>query len=106
MKLACTEIDRDRTPLGDLVLERYEAPGGEVGYQILIGGAFLMATHGHHSESALGPVARETRAARSRRTALPRRAAAVGLVRRLPALSRAGRRRLRPAHDRRHPPGG
>ena len=57
MKLACTEIDRDRTPLGDLVLERYEAPGGEVGYQILIGGAFLMATHGHHSESALGPVA-------------------------------------------------
>ena len=57
MKLSCTEIDRDRTPLGELVLERYQAPDGEIGYQLLIDGAFLMATHGHHSESALGPVA-------------------------------------------------
>jgi spermidine synthase len=58
MKLTLTEIDRDPTPLGTLVLSRYEAPTGEFGHQIEIDGEFLMATHGCHSERALAPLAR------------------------------------------------
>ena len=34
MKLTVTEVDRDPTALGTLVLERYQADTGEVGYQI------------------------------------------------------------------------
>jgi len=59
VKLALTEIDRERTPLGTLVLSRYEAPTGEIGHQIEIDGEFLMATHGCHSERALAPLAHE-----------------------------------------------
>lgn len=57
MKLRYTEIDREDTPLGVLVLERYETGTGEQGHQISIDGNFLMATHGCHSERALGPLA-------------------------------------------------
>lgn len=59
MKLRYTEIDREETPLGELVLERYDAENGESGHQISIDGHFLMATHGCHSERALGPLAHE-----------------------------------------------
>jgi len=59
MKLRYTEIDREITPLGELVLERYDAETGESGHQISIDGHFLMATHGCHSERALGPLAHQ-----------------------------------------------
>jgi spermidine synthase len=57
MHLRYTEIDRDPTALGELVLRRYEAETGEVGYEITINGAFLMASHGAHSETAMAALA-------------------------------------------------
>ena len=57
MRLAYQLIDREVTPLGTLTLERYEAPDGQVGFQVALDGAFLMATHGAHSERALAPIA-------------------------------------------------
>jgi spermidine synthase len=57
MHIRYQEIDRERTPLGELVLRRYEAETGEAGYEILIDGAFLMATHGAHSEAAMARLA-------------------------------------------------
>ncbi len=57
MRLLTTVIDREATPLGELVLERYDAETGEVGYQVSIDGAFLMATHGCASERSLAPLA-------------------------------------------------
>ena len=57
MRLTYREIDREPTPLGVLTLERYQAPDGQVGYQVALDGAFLMATHGAHSERALAPIA-------------------------------------------------
>jgi spermidine synthase len=59
MHLQYTEIDRERTALGELVLRRYEAETGEVGFEILIDGNFLMATHGAHSEIAMAALAHE-----------------------------------------------
>ena len=50
-------IDRDVTPLGVLELRRYRAENGEVGYEILLEGSFLMASHGSHSERALASLA-------------------------------------------------
>jgi spermidine synthase len=50
-------IDRDPTPLGVLELRRYRAPTGETGYEILLEGRFLMASHGSHSERAMAPLA-------------------------------------------------
>ncbi len=43
-------IDREATPLGELTLHRYTAPGGEQGYEVRIDDAFLMATHGAAGE--------------------------------------------------------
>jgi spermidine synthase len=57
MHLAYTEIDREVTPLGELVLRRYQADTGEIGYEILINDNFLMATHGAHSEAAMASLA-------------------------------------------------
>lgn len=57
MNIDYCEIDHEVTPLGDLVLRRYRAETGEVGYEILIDGAFLMASHGCHSERAMAPLA-------------------------------------------------
>jgi spermidine synthase len=57
MHLRTTVIDREPTPLGELVLERYEAPDGTIGHQVSIDGAFLMATHGCASERSLAPLA-------------------------------------------------
>jgi spermidine synthase len=65
VKIRYEDVDREQTPLGELLLQRYEAEGGEVGYQILIDGEFLMASHGAHSERAMVPLA----AARLRRPA-------------------------------------
>jgi spermidine synthase len=42
-------LDHDQTPLGRLELRRFTA-GDEIGYEILIDGSFLMASHGSHSE--------------------------------------------------------
>lgn len=57
MKIRYQELDREETPLGSLALERYDAEDGQHGYQISIDGAFLMASHGAHSERVMGPVA-------------------------------------------------
>ncbi len=56
MRLRTTVIDRESTPLGELVLERYDAESGESGHQVSIDGAFLMATHGCASERSLAPL--------------------------------------------------
>lgn len=61
MRIRTTEIDREVTPLGTLTLERYETDAGEVGHQVALDGAFLMATHGAHSERALAPIAHSRR---------------------------------------------
>jgi spermidine synthase len=57
MEIDYEEIDRDETPLGVLTLRRYRAETGEVGYEILIDGSFLMASHGSHSERAMAALA-------------------------------------------------
>ncbi|MBP7126137.1 spermidine synthase [Myxococcota bacterium] len=57
MRLVTEVIDRERTALGELVLERYVAPDGTVGHQVSIDGAFLMATHGCASERSLASLA-------------------------------------------------
>jgi len=49
--------DKEQTPFGELVLRRYQASTGEVGYEILLDGSFLMASHGCHSERAMAPLA-------------------------------------------------
>jgi spermidine synthase len=59
MDIEYSEIDRDSTPLGTLVLRRYHAESGETGYQIELEGSFLMASHGCHSERALATAAHD-----------------------------------------------
>ncbi|HPQ69231.1 MAG TPA: spermidine synthase [bacterium] len=59
MHIVYTEIDREPTPLGVLTLRRYEAETGESGYEILIDGNFLMASHGAHSEAGMAAMAHE-----------------------------------------------
>jgi spermidine synthase len=59
VELTYEDIDRDDTPLGELTLRRYTAETGEVGYEIRLGGNFLMATHGAHSERAMAEMALE-----------------------------------------------
>jgi spermidine synthase len=50
-------IDHEETPLGTLTLQRYRAATGEEGYEILLDGAFLMASHGSHAERAMAQLA-------------------------------------------------
>jgi spermidine synthase len=50
-------VDRERTELGTLVLREYRAETGETGYEILLDGAFLMASHGSHAERAMAGLA-------------------------------------------------
>jgi len=52
-------VDRETTELGELVLRRYRAETGEEGFEILIDGAFLMASHGSHSERAMASLAHD-----------------------------------------------
>lgn len=59
MHIVYTEIDSEATPLGTLTLRRYEAETGETGYEILIDGNFLMASHGAHSEAGMAAMAHE-----------------------------------------------
>lgn len=59
MEIRSVTIDSENTPLGRLELRRFEAETGEVGYEILIDGAFLMASHGCHSERAMARLAHE-----------------------------------------------
>lgn len=59
MEIRYREVDRETTPFGELVLRRFEAEGGETGFEILLDGAFLMATHGSHSERLLARLAWE-----------------------------------------------
>jgi len=60
------EVDRERTALGVLVLRRYQAETGETGYEILLDGAFLMASHGSHAERAMAGLAHRRLAPGSR----------------------------------------
>lgn len=53
MRIRFDRIDRQVTPLGTLTLHRYEAETGEVGYEVRIDDAFLMATHGAYGEIAM-----------------------------------------------------
>jgi len=55
--LTYTEIDHEDTPIGRLTLRAYRAETGESGHEILIDGAFLMASHGSHSERAMADLA-------------------------------------------------
>jgi spermidine synthase len=57
MEIESVEIDRDETPLGTLTLRHYRASTGEEGYEILLDGAFLMASHGSHAERAMAEIA-------------------------------------------------
>lgn len=66
MEIEYEEIDREMTPLGVLTLRRYRASTGEEGYEILIDGAFLMATHGSHAERAMAGLAHARLASRAR----------------------------------------
>jgi len=59
MHLDYQDIDREQTSLGELTLRRYRAETGETGYEILIDGNFLMASHGAHSEAAMAALAFE-----------------------------------------------
>ncbi len=57
MEIRYEVIDRDPTAFGELVLRRYVAESDESGYEILLDGAFLMASHGSHSERAMARAA-------------------------------------------------
>lgn len=57
MEIDYREIDSEQTPLGKLVLRHYRASTGEEGYEILIDGSFLMASHGSHAERAMAGLA-------------------------------------------------
>ena len=59
MRIDYQEIDNEQTPLGRLTLRRYEAETGEIGYEVLVDGKFLMASHGAHSERAMASLAHE-----------------------------------------------
>ncbi len=61
LSIRTTTIDSERTPLGELVLRRYEAPDGQIGYEVLLEGRFLMAAHGASSERAMANLAFERR---------------------------------------------
>jgi spermidine synthase len=51
------EIDREDTPFGRLSLRRYRTSEGEEGYEILLDGHFMMASHGSHSERLMAALA-------------------------------------------------
>lgn len=59
MDIVYREIDSEVTPLGELTLRHYRASTGEEGYEILIEGAFLMASHGSHAERAMAGLAHQ-----------------------------------------------
>ncbi len=58
MEIEVEVIDSEVTSFGLLELARYRAPDGQTGYEILIDGAFLMASHGSASERAMAVIAR------------------------------------------------
>jgi len=57
MQIEYREVDAEDTPLGRLTLRSYRAECGETGYEILLDGAFLMASHGSSSERAMAGLA-------------------------------------------------
>lgn len=64
VQLTYEDVDRGETPLGEILLRRYTTDDDRSGYEIRLGGNFLMATHGHHSESAMARLAWERLARR------------------------------------------
>lgn len=59
MQITYTDIDHEQTPFGRMQLRKYIAETGEEGYEILLNGGFLMASHGAHSEQAMASLAFE-----------------------------------------------
>lgn len=57
MEIRYHHVDREQTAFGELVLRRFEAENGESGYEIVLDGSFLMATHGYHSERLMAQLA-------------------------------------------------
>ncbi|MCZ7584293.1 MAG: hypothetical protein M5R36_13665 [Deltaproteobacteria bacterium] len=57
-------VDKAASPLGEVMLRRYTADTGETGYEIRLGGNFLMATHGDSSERAMARLAHDMLGAR------------------------------------------
>lgn len=66
MEIEYREVDAEDTPLGRLTLRSYRAESGEDGYEILLDGAFLMASHGSSSERAMASLAHRWLAPRAR----------------------------------------
>jgi spermidine synthase len=59
MEIEVRHVDRERTAFGELELREYLAPSGERGFEILLDGTFLMASHGSHAERAMARIAAE-----------------------------------------------
>ncbi len=59
MEIAYQDLDHEQTPLGRLELRRFVTDAGESGYELLIDGAFLMASHGSHSERLMARLAHQ-----------------------------------------------
>ncbi|MCB1155356.1 spermidine synthase [bacterium] len=57
--LTYEDVEQADSPLGPLRLRRYLSADGQVGYEIHLNDVFLMATHGHSSESAMAELAYE-----------------------------------------------
>ena len=57
MQIDYETIDHEQTGIGLLELRRYTTDQNDVGYEILIDGSFLMASHGSHSERAMAEMA-------------------------------------------------
>lgn len=94
MEIEYAEVDRERTPLGEVVLRRFRADTGEEGFEILLDGAFLMATHGSHSERLMARLAWE-RLPQGRRTGIDVLVGGLGAGHTLRAvLDLAGTRRV------------
>jgi len=52
-------VETAPSPLGEVMLRRYETEAGESGYEIRLNGNFLMASHGNSSEKAMARLAWE-----------------------------------------------
>jgi spermidine synthase len=57
MRIQYTPVDHEATPLGEIALVRYQAETGEIGYEVRLNDAFLMASHGAAGEHAMARLA-------------------------------------------------
>ncbi|MCP4895566.1 MAG: spermine/spermidine synthase [bacterium] len=59
MDITYETVDKDETSIGTLELRRYTTDSDEQGYEILIDGSFLMASHGSSSERAMAQLSHD-----------------------------------------------